>query len=151
MVVEIRPSQSYGPYSSASIDVKTGAPNPADFASTRPLIYWRVLAIRAMFGRPLANRPVTAAICQRSPQPLRELPQSVKEKLSHGKSRRIWTTGFYIDGCGTLQTVALRWTIFKPKKGSVTISLGLNYCSLDLSQPLFRDTVPVNVVCSFIL
>jgi hypothetical protein len=34
-----RLSQSYSPYSSASID-----------AMTRPLIHWRVLAIRAMVG-----------------------------------------------------------------------------------------------------
>jgi hypothetical protein len=40
---------------SASIDVKTGSPDPADFATTRPLIHWRLLAIRAMFGRPLAR------------------------------------------------------------------------------------------------
>jgi hypothetical protein len=39
----------------ASIDVKTGPPDPADFATTR-----RVLAIRAMFGRPLAYCAVTA-------------------------------------------------------------------------------------------
>jgi hypothetical protein len=45
------------PYRSASIDVKTGSP---EFATTRPLIHWRVLAIRAMFGRPLAYRAVTA-------------------------------------------------------------------------------------------
>jgi hypothetical protein len=53
-------------------------------------------------------------------------------------------TSFYIDGCGTLRTVALRRPIFKPKKGSATISLGLNYCSMGLSQPPFRDTVPFN-------
>jgi hypothetical protein len=29
-----RPFQSYGPYSSASIDVKTGSPDLADFAKT---------------------------------------------------------------------------------------------------------------------
>jgi hypothetical protein len=32
------PFQSYGPYSSASIDVKTGSPDPADFATTWLLI-----------------------------------------------------------------------------------------------------------------
>jgi hypothetical protein len=45
-----RQFQSYGPFSSASIDVKTGYPDPADFATTRLLIHWRVLAIRAMVG-----------------------------------------------------------------------------------------------------
>jgi hypothetical protein len=112
-----RLSKSYGPYRSGSVDVKTGSPDPADFATTRPLIRWRVLAIRAMFGRPLANDvvtagsgrikicqlwhirlsplancAVTAAICQQSTQPLRELSQSVKLKPSHGKIHRIWTT-----------------------------------------------------------
>jgi hypothetical protein len=52
---------------------------------------------------------------------------------------------FYIDGCGTLQTVALRWPIFKQKKGSATISLGLNYCSMGLSHSLSCDTVPLNL------
>jgi hypothetical protein len=44
-------------------------------------------------------------------------------KPSRGKIRRIWRTSFYIDECGTLWTVALRWPIFKQKKGSATISL----------------------------
>jgi hypothetical protein len=52
---------------------------------------------------------------------------------------------FYIDGGGTLQTVALRWLIFKLKKGFTTISVSLNYCSMGLSQPPFRDTVPLKV------
>jgi hypothetical protein len=33
-----------------SINVKTGSPDPADFAITRLIIHWRVLAIRAMVG-----------------------------------------------------------------------------------------------------
>jgi hypothetical protein len=33
---------------------KTGSPDPADFATTRPLILRRVATIRAMFGRPMA-------------------------------------------------------------------------------------------------
>jgi hypothetical protein len=45
-----RPSQSYGPYSSASIYVKSGSPDPADFATTRHLIHWRVLELRSMVG-----------------------------------------------------------------------------------------------------
>jgi hypothetical protein len=44
---------------------------------------------------------------------------------------------------GTLRTVALRWPIFKQKKGSATISLGLNYCSMGSSLSPFRDTVPL--------
>jgi hypothetical protein len=34
--------------------------------------------------------------------------------------------------------------IFKKKKGPATISLGLNYCSMDSSQSTSRDTVPFN-------
>jgi hypothetical protein len=55
-----RPSQNFGPYSSASINVKTGSSDLADFATTRPLIHWRVLAICTMFGRPLAYHSVMA-------------------------------------------------------------------------------------------
>jgi hypothetical protein len=45
-----RTPQSYGPYISASINVKTVSPDPADFAMPRPIIHRRVLAIRAMVG-----------------------------------------------------------------------------------------------------
>jgi hypothetical protein len=61
---ENRPSQSYGLDSSASINVKTGFPDPVDFVTTRLLIYWRVLAIRAMVGGPLPYRGRHSAICQ---------------------------------------------------------------------------------------
>jgi hypothetical protein len=44
------PSQSYGPYSSASINVKPGSPDPTDFDMTWLIIHWRVLAIRTMVG-----------------------------------------------------------------------------------------------------
>jgi hypothetical protein len=57
-----RPPQTYSPYSSSSVDVKTGSSGPVDFATTRPLIHWRVLAIRAMFGQPLAYRAGTGRI-----------------------------------------------------------------------------------------
>jgi hypothetical protein len=54
---------------------------------------------------------------------------------------RIWRTSFNIDGCSTVRTVTLRWTIFKRKKGFTTISLGqssipwsyLNYHLVTLS------------------
>jgi hypothetical protein len=37
-----------GPYSRASIDVKTGSPDPVDFAMTLPLIHWHrnVMAVK---------------------------------------------------------------------------------------------------------
>jgi hypothetical protein len=61
-----------------------------------------------------------------------------------------WTTSFYINGCGALRTVTLRRALFNPKKGSETISLGMNYCSMGLSQPPFRDTVPLTSInCCF--
>jgi hypothetical protein len=50
---------------------------------------------------------------------------------------------FYIDGCTIVWTLAYRRRIFKQKKGSATIGLGLNYHSMVLSQPLSRDTVPL--------
>jgi hypothetical protein len=53
---------------------------------------------------------------------------------------------FYIDGCGTLRTIALRRPIFKQKKGSVTKSLGQNYCSRGSSQSPSRDTVPLSLI-----
>jgi hypothetical protein len=37
-------------HSSAFIYVKTGSPDPTDFAMTRHLIHWRVLALSAMVG-----------------------------------------------------------------------------------------------------
>jgi hypothetical protein len=44
---------------SAPIDVKTGSSDPADFAITRLLIYWRVLAILAMAGATVGiSRPL---------------------------------------------------------------------------------------------
>jgi hypothetical protein len=63
--------------------------------------------------------------------------------LSRSKIRRIWRTSVYIDGCGTLRTVALSRPIFKQKKGSATISLGLNYCCMGSSHSPSRDTVPL--------
>jgi hypothetical protein len=90
----------------------------------------------AKVGRsPLAYCAVMAVICQRSPQPLHKLPQSRKWKPSHRKIRRIWRASFYIDGCGTLRTVALRRPVFKQKKVSATISLSLNYCSISWHCP----------------
>jgi hypothetical protein len=46
----------------------------------------------------------------------------------------------------SVQTVALKWLIFKQKKGCTTISLGLNYCSMGSSQPPSRETVPLRKV-----
>jgi hypothetical protein len=57
-----------------------------------------------------------AAICQRLPQPIAQIATVGKVEAEHAKIHRIWTTRFYIDGCGTLQTVTLRWPIFKPKE-----------------------------------
>jgi hypothetical protein len=37
------------------------------------------------------------------------------------------------------------WPIFKQEKGSVTISLGLNYCSMSSSQSPSRDTVALSL------
>jgi hypothetical protein len=42
---------------------------------------------------------------------------------------------FYIDKCVALRTVALDGRFLIRKKGSATISVGLNYFSMGLSQP----------------
>jgi hypothetical protein len=42
-----------------------------------------------------------------------------------------------------LRTVALRRPIFEQNKGSATIRLGLNYCSMCSLLSPFRDTVPL--------
>jgi hypothetical protein len=63
---------------------------------------------------------------------------------SRSKIRRTWRTGFYISGWTIVRTVAWRWSIFKHKKGSATICLGLIFCSMGSSQPPTRDTVPLN-------
>jgi hypothetical protein len=142
-----RLSQSYDPYSSASINVKTGSPDPADFATTRPLIHWQVLAIRAMFGRPLAYYAVKAVSgCTKIRQ---NLPAVAYRAKSLGKSHcdgrdfatvaptiaqittvgkveaESWQNWLNLDNqflhrwmwYRTLWTVALRRPIFKPKKG----------------------------------
>jgi hypothetical protein len=41
-------------------------------------------------------------------------------------------------------------TVFKQKKGSATISLGLNYCSMGSSRSLSCDTVPLMLLLSWI-
>jgi hypothetical protein len=77
-------------------------------------------------------------ICQRM---LLDMPQSGKAMPSCSKIRRILRTTFYIDGCITLRTVALRRPIFKV---CVTISSGLNFCSMGSSQPTILWHCPFN-------
>jgi hypothetical protein len=61
-------------------------------------------------------------------------PPDLENRFLH---RRMWYST-------SLRTVALRRPIFKQKKVSATISLGLNYCSMGSSLSPFRDTVPLN-------
>jgi hypothetical protein len=49
---------------------------------------------------------------------------------SCGKFRRIQGTCFYMNGCTTLWTIALKRLIFKREKGFTNITLGLNCCSM---------------------
>jgi hypothetical protein len=58
-----RLSQSYRPYSSASIIVKTGFPDPVNFATTR-LLLPRLWYFRQSPLAVLAHRAGLAAICQ---------------------------------------------------------------------------------------
>jgi hypothetical protein len=59
---------------------------------------------------------------------------------------RIRRTSFYINGCVTLWLYGLSLKdgrFLKRKKGSATISLGLNYCSMGSYQSPSHDTVPL--------
>jgi hypothetical protein len=95
-----------------------------------------------------AFHAVTSAICQRSPQPLRELLTLGNGYMqSHSKICRIWRPCFNIDGCATLWTVALKRPIFKRKKKFANICL--NYCSMGSSWPRSRDTVPLTPVLDY--
>jgi hypothetical protein len=62
---------------------------------------------------------------------------------SRSKISQIQKPCFNINGCATLWTIALKWPIFKRKKGFANISLGLNYCSMGTSWPRSHDTVPL--------
>jgi hypothetical protein len=86
---------------------------------------------------------------QRSPKHCGDRHYSpIDKRPSCSKICRIWRTGFYIDGCATLWTVALQQAIFKQKKRFTTISLGIIYHSIALSQPPSRDTVPFKLQAS---
>jgi hypothetical protein len=76
------------------------------------------------------------------------IPQPAQSP-SLSKIRRIWRPGFYIDGCTILWALAKIRQIFKQKKGSATISLGLIYYSMVLSQPPSRDTVFNVLFCTY--
>jgi hypothetical protein len=65
-------------------------------------------------------------------QPSQLVPRDkseLKAKL-YSKIRRIWRTGFYINGCSTVMTVTLRRAILKREKEFMTFSLGLIYHSM---------------------
>jgi hypothetical protein len=124
-------------------------------------------------GQPLAYRGCHSAICQGAmpnmpqladfggfffcdgrymPTVAQTIAGSAKNRQwirCRSKIRRIWRTGFYIYGWTIVHTVALRWAIFKQKKGSVAICLGLIYCSMGSSQPPTRDTVPLILIPIF--
>jgi hypothetical protein len=81
--------KTYGPYSRASVDVKAGTPDPADFAMTRLLIC-QLWHFAQWFGRPLAYRAVTSAICQRSAQgAFRDMPV-VAQTIAHSAKNHQW-------------------------------------------------------------
>jgi hypothetical protein len=58
------PFQSCGPYSSASIEVKTGSPDPADFAKTQHLLplLWHIELRRLRYAKIAQTMPQTANI-----------------------------------------------------------------------------------------
>jgi hypothetical protein len=61
-----RPFQSHGPYSGASINVKTGSPDPADFAKTRRLLprLWHIALKQLQYAKVAQTMARTANICQ---------------------------------------------------------------------------------------
>jgi hypothetical protein len=81
------PSQSYGKYSSASIDVKNGSPDPADFAMTRLLIHHGILRCDG-WDMPMVTEP----LCELpEPQKMYHRLVAVREKnkmASVGSSRK---------------------------------------------------------------
>jgi hypothetical protein len=60
-LVKNSPFQSYSLESNTSIDVKTGSPDPADFATTRLLNHWPIGCLRHANGRPTIKRTARAA------------------------------------------------------------------------------------------
>jgi hypothetical protein len=145
-------SQSFCPYSSTSIDVKTGSPDPADFSTTWLLIYWRVLAICTMVGRPLAYRSCHTAICQstRSRDVVKSAgcgisgkvplhialwwPQYAKGRPNHcaychrrGSRSRVVAKVFKLMDVVLDELSLLDGRFLNRKKGLLTISLGLYY------------------------
>jgi hypothetical protein len=93
---------------------------------------WHIAAVTAPYAQGLclygtaggfhynsASSPLVycAAICQVSPNRCRNCQHSpIDLKPGHSKIHQIWRTSFYINGCTTVQTVALRPAIFKRKK-----------------------------------
>jgi hypothetical protein len=135
----------------------SGSPDPADFAKTQRLCWLRY----AKAARPLRKLPLPwkmdhwlVAVHTKNKMGnvgsslhcLCDLGISQPPQLDMQRDFGIWQsqgTCFYIDGCASVRTVALKLPIFKQKKRRATISLGLNYCSIGSSQPPFRDTVPL--------
>jgi hypothetical protein len=62
------PSQSYSPYSRASIEVKTGFPDSANFAMTRPLIHWHIVLWRPRYAKGRTTGAQTARAAKNGPQ-----------------------------------------------------------------------------------
>jgi hypothetical protein len=63
-----RPSQIYSPYSNASINVKTGSQDPADFAMTRPLIHWHTALWSPRYAKGRIIVAWTARAAKNGPQ-----------------------------------------------------------------------------------
>jgi hypothetical protein len=139
-----RPFQSYGLYSSASVEVKTGSPDPADFAKTRHQLprLWHIpqnpLAYRTEVAAISQGRTNNCANCQHWPSGfLPKLAQVSDPFFAALAVRAVVVRPWHIKA-GTVTE-----SFFKQNKGSATISLGLIYHSMVLSQPPSRDTVPL--------
>jgi hypothetical protein len=91
----------------------------------------------------LANRAVTIAICQWSPQPFSQIATVGKLKAESWQNPLILDNQFLHRWMWYSTDWRFKMADFQTEKGSTTIILGLNYCSMGLSQPLFCDPVPL--------
>jgi hypothetical protein len=63
-----RPSESYGQYSRASIDVNMGFPDPAEFAMTRLLFHWHIAQGCLRYANGCTTFARTARALENGPQ-----------------------------------------------------------------------------------
>jgi hypothetical protein len=131
--------------------------DPADFVTTRHLIHWWVLALRAIVGETVGiswssqhDMPIDLKPgCSKISQNLLSAAYRAKPLgISRCDSHDIPMVTPMIVRMATVRVRCLvdaRWSIFKQIKLAATISLGLNFCSMGSSQSPSRDTGPLKL------